>query len=87
MIYWIGTRGGMIMVTLQYTLFCVTGQYKPVSTLINVEDIKYFNTHQAEYQKKAVEKICMQRRWTTRELTKYGYTKIKCRKYTKPVDR
>ena len=80
-------KGDDRMVALQYTLFCTTGQYKPVSCIIKVDDIKHFNTHQEEYKIKAIEKICVQRRWSSKDLTKYHYTKIKCRKYKKGLDR
>ena len=76
----------MSKVTLQYTLFCTTGQYKPVSCLIGVDDIKHFNNNQAEYKKKAIEKICIKRYWTTKDLQRYGYTKIKVRRYEKGLD-
>lgn len=68
------------MVLLQYTIFCTTGQYKPVSCIIKVDDVKHFNAHQEEYKTRAIEKICIQRRWTGKDLNKYHYTKIKCRK-------
>lgn len=74
-------------ITLQYTLFCTTGQYKPVSCLIKVDDVAYFNIHQEEYKKKAIEKICLKRYWTTKDLKKYGYTQIKCRRYEKGLDK
>lgn len=70
-------------ITLQYTLFCTTGQYKPVSCLIEITDVKYFNEHQEEFKKRAIEKICLKRYWNTADLKRYGYTKIKCRRYEK----
>ena len=70
----------MNQVVLQYTLFCTTGQYRPVSCLITVKDIKHFNAHQREYQKRAIEKICAKRYWTVEDLKKGHYTKIKCRR-------
>ena len=71
----------MSKVTLQYTLFCTTGKYKPISCLIDVDDVKHFNEHPMEYQKKAIAKICHKRYWNTQDLKAYGYTKIKCRRY------
>ena len=71
------------MVQFQITLFDKQGRYKPVSTIIDVESIAYFNTHKAEIKKKAVNKICQKRYWTARELKEYGYTTCKIRLYDK----
>lgn len=92
MVMWytcIKIKGGILMkkITLQYTLFCTTGQYKPVSCLIDIDDINYFNTHQKEYKQKAIEKICIKRYWTGADLKRYGYTQIKCRRYEKGLDK
>lgn len=75
------------VVTLQYTLFCTTGEYKPVSCLIDVYDLKEFNENKLEYQKRALTKICAKRYWNGADLKRYGYTKIKCRVYQKSVDK
>ena len=77
----------MSKVTLQYTLFCTTGKYRPVSCLIEVDDVAHFNTHPGEYKKKAIEKICIKRYWTGADLKKYGYTQLKCRRYEKGLDK
>lgn len=77
----------MNKVTLQYTLFCTTGKYKPVSCLIEIEDIKHFNENQGLYKTKAIQKICHKRYWTSADLKKYGYTQLKCRRYEKPLDK
>lgn len=77
----------MKMITLQYTLFCTTGDYRPVSCLIKVTDIEHFKANPQDYQKKAITKICHQRYWTTADLKKYNYTQMKCRKYEKRVDK
>ncbi len=71
------------MITLQYTLFDVTGKYKPVSTLVNVESVKYYKEHKREVKRKAIEKICIKRYWTKEDLVRYGYTTSKIRVYTK----
>lgn len=69
------------MITLQYTLFSTTGKYKPVSTLVNVDSIRYYNTHKREVKRKAIEKICIKRYWTKEDLVRYGYTMSKIREY------
>lgn len=69
-------------ITLQFTLFDVTGKYKPISTLVKVENIKYFREHEQELKTKAIQQICNQRRLTGKELARLGYTKLKVRNYT-----
>lgn len=68
-------------ITLQYTLFCTTGKYKPVSCLIEIQNVKDFNLHPEVYKRKAIEKMCLKRYWTAADLKRYGYTQIKCRRY------
>ena len=69
-------------VTLQFTLFDINGRYKPISTLVKVESIKWFKEHQEEVKTKAIQQICNQRRLSGKELAKLGYTKLKVRNYT-----
>lgn len=69
-------------ITLQFTLFDINGKYKPISTLVKVESIKWFKEHQEEVKIKAIQQICNQRRLTGKELAKLGYTKLKVRNYT-----
>lgn len=68
-------------ITLQFTLFDSTGKYKPISTLVKVESIKWFKEHQEEVKTKAIQQICNQRRLTGKELAKLGYTRLKIRNY------
>ena len=68
-------------ITLQFTLFDTTGKYKPISTLVKVESIKWFREHYEEVKQKALQQICNQRRLTGKELAKFGYTKLKIRNY------
>ena len=68
-------------ITLQFTLFDSTGKYKPISTLIKVESIKWFKEHYEECKMKAIQQICNQRRLSGKELAKLGYTKLKVRNY------
>lgn len=69
-------------IIIQITLFDVTGKYKPISTLIEVESIDYYKEHSKEVKQKAIQKICNQRLLSGKELVKLGYTKIKVRNYT-----
>lgn len=69
-------------VTLQFTLFDINGKYKPISTLVKVESIKWFKEHQEEIKTKAIQQICNQRRLSGKELAKLGYTRLKVRNYT-----
>jgi putative lipoic acid-binding regulatory protein len=68
---------------LQFTLFCSTGQYKPVSTCIHVESLEDYEANHKEYKERAIKKIAMQRYWDSKDLKKYGYTKLKVRLYHK----
>lgn len=69
-------------IIIQITLFDVTGKYKPISTLIEVESIEYYKEHAKECKEKAIQKICNQRYLSGKELVKLGYKKIKVRNYT-----
>ena len=69
-------------IIIQVTLFDVNGKYKPISTLIEVENIDYYKEHSKEVKTKAIQKICNQRLLSGKELVKLGYTKIKVRNYT-----
>lgn len=71
------------MATLQFTLVSTTGKYKPMSTLIEVPSIKEYNSNPEEYKKKAIRKMCIQRKTDGYYLKKYGYTQIKVRVYDK----
>lgn len=68
-------------ITLQITLFNTEGKYKPVSTLITIESIKYYKEHKKEINNQAIVKICQKRNWTAADLLKYGYTALKVRNY------
>ena len=68
-------------ITLQFTLFDINGKYKPISTLVKVESIKWFKEHLQEVKIKAIQQICNQRRLSGKELAKLGYTKLKIRNY------
>ena len=69
-------------IIIQVTLFDKQNKHKPVSTLVEVESVKYFNEHSQEVKTKAIQKICNKRYWTGQDLKKYGYTSVKVRNYT-----
>ena len=62
----------------QVTLTCTTGKYRPVSAIVETD-----STDKAIIQTKGIQKICIQRGWSSTELKKYGYTKVKMRIYDK----
>ena len=68
-------------VTLQFTLFDINGKYKPISTLVKVESVKWFREHEKEVKIKAIQQICNQRGLSGKELAKLGYIKLKIRNY------
>ena len=69
----------------QITLICATGQYRPVSTIVTIEQDNEDNLLLTEQKKdiinKGIVRICQQRYWTKRDMMKYGYTKVKTREY------
>ena len=69
-------------IIIQVTLFDKENRHKPVSTLVEVESIEYFNNHSQEVKTRAIQKICLKRYWTGQDLKKYGYTSVKVRNYT-----
>lgn len=71
------------MIDLQVTLFDKNGKYKPVSTIIPIESVSYYNLNKKEVKEKAIIKICQKRLWTGKDLIKYNYTTVKVRVYDK----
>ena len=76
------TKDNKQTITIQFTLFDVNGKYKPISTLLEVESIEWYKEHEKECKLKAIEKICLKRNLTGKELLKLGYKRIKVRNYT-----
>lgn len=68
------------MVKLQITLTSTEG-YKPMSTIVEIADKKEYLYKRKEIHNKAIVKICAQRHMTLKDLTYYGYTKVKAREY------
>lgn len=67
------------MIDYQVTLICVTGEYKPVSAIVSVEE----STARTDIITKGTNKICQKRLWTASDLKKFHYTKVKIRVYDK----
>lgn len=61
----------------QVTLMCNNGKYKPVSTIVSLEETSDKKAIMREGQRK----IMIQRYWTMADLKKYGYTSGKVREY------
>lgn len=61
----------------QVTLMCDNCKYKPVSTIVTMEETNDKKTIMREGQRK----IMIQRCWSITDLKKYGYTKGKVREY------
>ena len=75
-------------VSYQVTLISNKG-YKPVSTVVMYEqadagaDLTSDKEIKKIIQNKGIVAMCNKRRWNTRDLKVYGYTKVKCRVYEK----
>lgn len=70
----------------QVTLICNNGKYRPVSSLVSVDHVVDYKDKEAmkSIQRRGIERICIQRGWNgSKDLTKYGYTKVKIRFYDK----
>ena len=63
----------------QVTLICENGKYKPVSTIVTMEE----TTDKRAIMREGQKKIMIKRYWSMADLTKYGYTKGKSREYDK----
>lgn len=77
-----------MMKEYQVTMYCVTGQYKPISTIVKIEQAHDDNllldaNRKREIIDKGVIKICQKKYWTSKDIKKYGYTKVKAREYKK----
>lgn len=71
------------MIQIQLTLYSDSGKYRPMSTIVDVESVAYYNTHKQEIQQKAIQRISVQRKMDIWAMKKYGYTKLKARVYDK----
>lgn len=78
----------MIIKKYQVTLICTTGQYKPVSCIIEKKQAEDVDLTQNKVEKtqlinEGVKKICVKRYWNKTDLTKNHYTRAKIRVYDK----
>lgn len=76
--------------TIQYqvTLICTTNQYKPVSCLVKREQADNIDLTKNKAERKkitdeGVKKICAGRYWSSADLKKNNYTRVKVRLYDK----
>ncbi len=76
----------MIMIKRKYqvTLYCTTNQYRPVSCIITVEQEDNSNylklpNKKMEIVNLGIQKICAKRYWTSQDLTRNHYTRLKAR--------
>ena len=68
----------------QVTLLCNNGKYRPVSSLVTVDSPVDSKEAMKKIQRRGIERICIQRGWNgTKDLMRYGYTKVKIREYDK----
>ena len=70
----------------QVTMMCATGQYRPVSTIVTIEQETNVNLLLDTDEKhkiinQGIVRICQRRLWNNRDVKKYGYTKVKAREY------
>lgn len=70
----------------QVTLICATGQYRPVSTIVTIEqenDVNLLLDTDKKHKiiNQGIVHICQQRLWNSRDIKKYGYTRVKSREY------
>lgn len=65
----------------QVTLFS-NGQYKPVSAIVDTEQIDLTNKSQKiKIVNAGIKKICVKRLWRSADLKRYGYGRAKVREY------
>ena len=73
----------------QVTIYCTTNQYKPISTIVKIEqereedNLLLNKEKKQEIINKGIVKICQKKYWTMREVKQYNYTKVKAREYKK----
>lgn len=70
----------------QVTMYCTTGQYKPISTIVAIEQTDESNLlldkdSKRDIINKGVIAICHKKYWSSKDMIKYNYTKVKVREY------
>ena len=66
---------------IQVTMFHKENKFRPVATVIEVDNMADFKNNQVAYVKKAITKIAQQRYKTPDDLYAEGYTSYKYRPY------
>ena len=66
---------------IQVTMFHNENKFRPVATVIEVDNMADFKNNQKAYVKKAITKIAQQRYKTPDDLYAEGYTSYKYRPY------
>ena len=77
-----------MIVNYQVTLFCTTGQYKPVSCIVkhtqnNNSDLTTDKEEKRKIINEGIKKICAKRYWTKQDFLNGHYGKAKIRIYDK----
>lgn len=67
----------------QVTLICETGQYRPVSAIVKADDktaeVIGVDAFKRQIRAQGITKICQKRYWSSSDLKRYHYTKVKMR--------
>lgn len=73
------------MFEYQVSLFCKSGKYRPVSTIVRRKvQVDLTNaTDKKKIMNDGIIKICQMRGWTSRDLQRYDYLKSRVREYDK----
>lgn len=68
----------------QITLFDKSGEYRPVSAIVESEPVDLSDMNEKKkLLAKGTQKICFARRWTKNDLVRFGYLTAKIREYDK----
>ena len=67
----------------QVTLFCNSGRYKPVSTIVKKKEAVDLASEKRKLVNEGAQKICYSKGWSGKDLQKYGYVSAKVRVYDK----
>lgn len=67
------------MIKLQCTLFSTTNKYKPISTIIKLENAKEYNDNPSKVRARAIANICARNYTTWDALKRNGFIRMKTR--------
>ena len=68
----------------QVTLMNTANKYRPVSAIVEAEDVNLFDAKQKQkIINMGIKKICVKRLWKIKDLQKFGYLKAVVRVYDK----